>query len=679
MIKAIDFKKSIALFFIFDMNTTMKHTLKTYITLSLLLFSMSWANVNWAQNMSIDSLLIRYKKERVDTVKINLLYNLSWEYQRTSMFDSCIKYARIGIDLAKKVDKEQQTARFYNCMGVAYKNRGFYSKAIENYITAIKIAEKHKDTARISSVLINTGSLYLIQNRYSEAEKTFSRALALTKVEGNKKRISQIYTGFGEIYRSQKKYKLSLGFYLKALEKSRELENAEYIVSCLENIGVIYHEQKKYTEAINYYSDALAIVENRKQKADLYGNMGQVNFSVENYNESEKYFLKAIEQFDSIGELAQKVPVLFGISHIYEKRGDIEKAFAFYKQAIATKDSLYKRNKLEEGTRQEMNYEFEKKEQEIKTENEKKNYKQRLLIWSISIGLVLVLIFTFFVLRAISITKKQKQIIELQNKKTEKQKEIIEEKNKNIMDSIHYAKRIQRALLREENHISKHLPEHFILFLPKDVVSGDFYWAVEKQEYWYFAVADCTGHGVPGAIMSMLGISFLNEIVLSQELLSPNEILNELRDKIVIELRQADETIGNKDGMDISLCRLNLKTLELEWAGANNALNIIKNNTLQEIKADKQPIGYYPLSKPFTNHQIQLQKGDCIYIYSDGYPDQFGGAKGKKLTYKRFENILLENHTLNLDTQKNKLKLYFSEWQGALEQVDDVCIVGIRV
>ncbi|MGB3948587.1 MAG: tetratricopeptide repeat protein [Bacteroidia bacterium] len=657
----------------------MKHTLKTYITLSLLLFSMSWANVNWAQNMSIDSLLIRYKKERVDTVKINLLYNLSWEYQRTSMFDSCIKYARIGIDLAKKVDKEQQTARFYNCMGVAYKNRGFYSKAIENYITAIKIAEKHKDTARISSVLINTGSLYLIQNRYSEAEKTFSRALALTKVEGNKKRISQIYTGFGEIYRSQKKYKLSLGFYLKALEKSRELENAEYIVSCLENIGVIYHEQKKYTEAINYYSDALAIVENRKQKADLYGNMGQVNFSVENYNESEKYFLKAIEQFDSIGELAQKVPVLFGISHIYEKRGDIEKAFAFYKQAIATKDSLYKRNKLEEGTRQEMNYEFEKKEQEIKTENEKKNYKQRLLIWSISIGLVLVLIFTFFVLRAISITKKQKQIIELQNKKTEKQKEIIEEKNKNIMDSIHYAKRIQRALLREENHISKHLPEHFILFLPKDVVSGDFYWAVEKQEYWYFAVADCTGHGVPGAIMSMLGISFLNEIVLSQELLSPNEILNELRDKIVIELRQADETIGNKDGMDISLCRLNLKTLELEWAGANNALNIIKNNTLQEIKADKQPIGYYPLSKPFTNHQIQLQKGDCIYIYSDGYPDQFGGAKGKKLTYKRFENILLENHTLNLDTQKNKLKLYFSEWQGALEQVDDVCIVGIRV
>lgn len=460
---------------------------------------------------------------------------------------------------------------------------------------------------------------------------------------------------------------------------SEELRNKDGIVICLENLGVLYHEQKDYSKAIKYYSDALMIAENKKQRVDLYSNMAQINFSIKNDFESEKYFLKALALADSIGTLEPKVSIFLGLSDVYKRKGTIEKSFELYKEAIAIKDSLFNRTKAEEITRQEMNYEFEKKEALAKIDNEKKTYKQRLLVSSISIGLLLVLVFAFFVLRALSITKKQKLIIERKNEETEKQKKIIEEKNKDITDSINYAKQIQRALLREEEHVSSHLPEHAILFMPKDIVSGDFYWTIEKEDYWYFAVADCTGHGVPGAIMSMLGISFMNEISFSEKLLSPNEILNKLRERIVYELRQGDESIGNRDGMDISLCRLNLNTLELEWAGANNSLNLIRNGNLEIIKPDKQPIGYYPNPKPFTNHTIQLQKGDSIFIYSDGYADQFGGEKGKKLTYKRLENSLIEHCTLPLKEQKELLKQAFVDWKGSLEQVDDVCIVGVRV
>jgi sigma-B regulation protein RsbU (phosphoserine phosphatase) len=176
-----------------------------------------------------------------------------------------------------------------------------------------------------------------------------------------------------------------------------------------------------------------------------------------------------------------------------------------------------------------------------------------------------------------------------------------------------------------------------------------------------------------------LGISFLNDIVSSDALFSPAEILNQLRDRVISELRQTGEDGSSKDGMDISLIRLNLKTFELQWAGANNALNYIQAGELKEIKADKQPIGYHPQQKPFTNHEIQLQKGDSIYIYSDGYADQFGGPKGKKLTYKKLDNFINENYQLSLENQKTLFREYFDNWKGSLEQLDDVCVIGIKI
>jgi len=299
--------------------------------------------------------------------------------------------------------------------------------------------------------------------------------------------------------------------------------------------------------------------------------------------------------------------------------------------------------------------------------------------------------------------EKQKKIAIQQKEEVAIQKEIIEIKNKEIVDSIHYAKRIQEALLQSEGHDTKHFPSHFILFKPKDIVSGDFYWALEKQEYLYVAAVDCTGHGVPGAFMSMLGIAYLNEINAGEDILSPATILDKLRNKIVENL--SGENGENKDGMDMSLYKLNLKTNELEWSGSNNPLWIIaedfnnysdiitnrENNTsvfkknetdtmgLVEIKADKQSIGYNEYAKPFTNNSIQLQKNDSIYIFTDGFADQFGGEKGKKFKYKSLKQLILDIENLSMEEQKNKMTEVFEKWRGPLEQIDDVCLIGLKV
>ena len=266
-----------------------------------------------------------------------------------------------------------------------------------------------------------------------------------------------------------------------------------------------------------------------------------------------------------------------------------------------------------------------------------------------------------------------------QKDEAEKQKILVEEKNKDITDSINYAKRIQRALLKEEEHVSKHLPEHFILFKPKDIVSGDFYWSIEKQDYFYLAAVDCTGHGVPGGFMSMLGHAFLNEITANNVILTPAEILEALRNKILKEFKQTGTDSETKDGMDISLMRLNLKTKEIQWSGANNPLYYIVNGELKEIPPDKQPIGYYPLMKPFSNHHIQGEKDTIVYLFSDGYADQFGGPNGKKFKHSQLKEIVFSIHKNSLKDQKKILNETFEKWKGNLEQVDDVLIMGIRI
>jgi len=282
---------------------------------------------------------------------------------------------------------------------------------------------------------------------------------------------------------------------------------------------------------------------------------------------------------------------------------------------------------------------------------------------------------------------KQKKELEVQLKKQIKE----------ITDSINYAKLIQQAILPFDNEFNQHFTNSFILFKPKDVVSGDFYWIHQSKDEVIWTVADCTGHGVPGAFMSMIGSSLLNELIIEKGITSANNILDELKKLIIKALGQTGKTGETKDGMDAALCVWNKKTNILEYAGAHNPLFIIRKNIassslssnnrikffgadLAEIKADKQPIGYWDeKDEPFTKHIVQLQTGDTLYLFSDGYSDQFGGIKNKKFTNKRFKNLLLSFQEKSMEEQKQILDKTIKIWKGDEEQVDDICIIGVRI
>lgn len=272
---------------------------------------------------------------------------------------------------------------------------------------------------------------------------------------------------------------------------------------------------------------------------------------------------------------------------------------------------------------------------------------------------------------------KLEQKVEERTKELQHEKLKVEEANKDIKDSITYAKRIQDAILPSVEFMDTHMPEHFVLYKPKDIISGDFYWMDKLGNTLFFAAADCTGHGVPGAMVSVVCSNALNKTVVELGVTEPGCILDTVRKIVVQTFEKSDKNV--KDGMDISLCRLEILNSKLEWAGANNPLWLIRNNELTEIKPNKQPIGKVENPKPFTTHTLELQAGDTIYIFTDGFADQFGGEKGKKFMYKPLKNLLLSIQNNNMNEQKRMLEKEFDKWKGNLEQVDDVCIIGVRI
>ena len=285
-----------------------------------------------------------------------------------------------------------------------------------------------------------------------------------------------------------------------------------------------------------------------------------------------------------------------------------------------------------------------------------------------------------------SIRKKEAEIneknqkIQLQIENEFKQRDIIIQKNKEIMADIRYASRIQHAILPNLEFIENNIFEYFILHQPKSHVSGDFYWFTSKNDLKFLAVGDCTGHGLSGALMHMLGAVYLNEIVSTKKFETASDILDQLRDYVMRSLNQKGASGEAQDGLDIALCIIDFKNKSLQFSGANNPLYIIRNKELIEIKGDRMPVGIHiNFDKPFTNHIINLESNDQLYLFSDGYADQFGGPKGKKFKYSQFKELLVQINQKPMEEQHKLLNHYIEAWQGDLEQLDDVCVIGVRV
>lgn len=448
---------------------------------------------------------------------------------------------------------------------------------------------------------------------------------------------------------------------------------------------------KKNKNAKKYYDKSLDLLKklnNKRGISELYNLMGELEFDQNNINLAKKYIHKGQELAISM-ELTEDVIKNYKLlSTIYEKNNEEDKALIFFKKFVKLKDSLFNAEKHKQLSELESRYKTQQKEQQIKIQEETIARKEAELIKQETqkltfIGLsVLLLIFGLITYNFYQNKRKANQLLT-------KQKNKIENFNNQITSSINYAKRIQQALLPELKELEKSFNESFVFWKPRDIVSGDFYWhkSFNQNSVQLLAVADCTGHGVPGAFVSMLGIAFLNEIVLSdnfdKNLNNPAKILEKLRFKVKKSLRQTGKSPDNKDGMDIAMTIYHTKDHIIYYSGANRPLYHTYNNNnevaFDEFKATRNPIGTYPKEISFKNNTIHVNKNDCIYMFSDGFADQFGGEKGTKYKTKRFKVLLKELYDKQMNDQKDLLENEFYQWGSNQNQSDDILIVGFRI
>jgi serine phosphatase RsbU (regulator of sigma subunit) len=604
--------------------------------------------------------------------KIALNYIFIEEYQKS-------------YNLAMEVIEESKKLHYLKGIGFAKRNlglantyQGLYKEAVTCHLEALKIWEETKNIKMICMSNSDLGIFYYFQGNNEKAAFYWENSIknnpdtASDDYVSNCANLGQAYVGLGDYDKADKYFK-------KVLLHYTDNKKSTNYINALTGLANIEYQRKNYQQALTYYIEIIKFREESNARnndlAIAYINICGIYTDMGKPKEAIAYGLKGYQKAFESEDKHELLHVYTNLKTVYAKLGNYEKAYEFSQLHTNLKDSLNSIESQKQVNELDKQYQTEKKDKDNQLlskqlEIQQIQGKQQEMFLIIS-GVVLVLIGVL----AIVLFNQNKQKRRA-NDKLETKNKIIEEQHKDIIDSINYAKRIQQAILKEEEHVSEHLPPHFILFKPKDIVSGDFYWALEKGDYLYVAAADCTGHGVPGAFLTMLGISYLNEINAKDDVLTPAEILDQLREKIVKELSRHGIT---KDGMDISLMRMHLKAKEIMWAGAFNPLWYIESGILKEIKANKQPIGYAEDLKPFTNHTLHLNTNDIVYLFTDGFADQFGGPKGKKYKYKQLEENLLANCHKPFEEQKEILSKSFDTWKGNLEQVDDVTIIGIAV
>ncbi len=697
----------------------------------------------FTQNNTIDSLLTVLKSAKNDTNKVNTLNILSEQLWRVGDYEQAKKQADYTLILSLKLNFKKGESSAYNNIGIIYEYQGNYPEALKNYLVSLKIREEIGNKQEIADSYNNIGIIYFYQSNYPKALKNYYASLTTREEIGDKQGIADSYNNIGLINSKQGNYPEALKNYFASLKIREEIGDQRGIAFSYGNIGNIYTSQSNYSEALknffvvlkifeeigdkkgiaNSYSnignlytnqaehlispDSLAYREelynealkhqfaslkikeeigDKQGIASSYINLGSINIELKNLVQAKKYLNNALAISSEIGSKEQLKNSYSRLSIIDSTQGNWEAAYKYHKLFILYRDSIDNEETQKKTIQAGMTYEFEKKEALTKAAQDKKDAlatteikKQQIIRYAISGILVLVILFTLFLYNRFRLIRKQKNIIELKEKETQQQKEVIEEKHREITDSINYAERIQRSFLATTQMLDQHLKDYFVFFRPKDVVSGDFYWAGELNNgNFAFSCADSTGHGVPGAIMSILNISSLEKSIEKET--EPNKILNKTRKIIIDRLKKDGSTEGGRDGMDCSLMVINKDRTQLSFAAANSPVFIVRNYELIEFKPDKMPVGKHDKDiESFNLHTTSLQKGDIVYTLTDGFPDQFGGVKDKKYMIKNLKALLIQIAPLTMQEQKQKLADEFTTWKGENEQVDDVCIIGVRI
>jgi serine phosphatase RsbU (regulator of sigma subunit)/Tfp pilus assembly protein PilF len=643
-------------------------------------------------------------------------------YNNRGEYTKAFKNHTLALNLREEIGDRKGIADSHNNIGNCFWYQGNYAKALENYLQSLKIREEIGDKGGIETSLSNIGMMYKNQNDYEKALEVYLKALAMSQELNDRKGMATCYHNIGNIYVVQSEEEVSpkiredlqqkaLSSHLQSLAISNKIGDKQGLAEAYFILGSDYrsigtrtldvtNREELFLKGLQSSKKAIELsleTGSRRTEANASATVGIILANQNKMEEGSVYLAKALSIFRTINFREGVKNVYGALSELYENKKDFKMALSYQRMFSQLRDSLLNEQNSRQMTEMNSIYESEKKDKEIvllNKDNEKRmeeGKKQKQIITIGSVGLLLVLVFAIFSFisyrqkRQANVTiTRQKEEVEKKNEIIQDQKRIMEEKNKDITDSINYARLIQEAILTSKELKYKLFPEAFVLFQPRDIVSGDFYWFSEKDGKKLIAAVDCTGHGVPGAFMSMIGNAFLNEILNEKGVTIPEEILSELRHRVIRALRQTGSAAQSQDGMDIALLAFNAQNTQVNYSGANNPLWIFRKNgtatEMLEFAPNKRPIGYYlGKSLPFMGHQVPLQKGDTLYIFTDGYADQFGGEKGKKFKAKALKELLLRIQDKTMIEQETILAETFKNWKGDQPQVDDVLIIGIRV
>jgi tetratricopeptide (TPR) repeat protein len=647
---------------------------------------------------------LKWKKGIADAYK-----NIGGAYEDIGEYFLAQEQYALALKIYQDLNDQYGLSAIYNNIGEVCRYLGNYPEALQNYYAALSIKEEINDKAGLSIVYNNMGIVNERQGNYEEALKNHMASLEIEKELGDELLIASSYNNIGLVYEQQGNYDAALEQHFMALTIRESVANRFGMAHSYNNIGVIYYIKGKFDEALKYSLMALQIAEDIGDRTGIvsaYNNLGRIYIATGKAKQAKSLLQKALIIAEDLAHKELKKTSYSGLFLADSTLGDFYSALVYYQQFIAIRDSLINEENTKLSVQAEMQYEFDKKDALAKMEQEKKDAlaaekmkKQELQRNVLLSGLMIMLVFSGIIFksyrnkrRANRIISQQKEEVEAQRQIAEKQKQIVQEKNNEIVDSITYAKNLQDAILPPLSLIEKHLPETFVWYQPKDIIAGDFYWLEtcsawsedgiknEDDEMVLLAVADCTGHGVPGAMVSVVCSNALHRAHVEFGITNPGKILDKSRELVIQTFAKAQGSV--QDGMDISLVAIHRKmaSYSIQWSGANNPLWIIRKGTqeVEEIKPDKQPIGKCDNPKPFTTHEVELFSGDTFYLITDGYQDQFGGEKGKKFKASQLKEFLISIQNEKLEQQRLSLEKTFEEWKGGLEQVDDVCIIGVR-
>jgi serine phosphatase RsbU (regulator of sigma subunit)/Tfp pilus assembly protein PilF len=640
-----------------------------------------------------------------------------------SNFNNAVEIHKKILEEVTEKEKQREKESLLK-MGKAYMNignvhyqLGDYPRALKTYKNSIAYFDSVNYKKGISGCYNNIGNIFEEQDNYLKARDYYTTAAEIYKKQKEHKNLGTTYNNIGETYLKENKFQRAREYFDKSLKYRRKVNDKLGVSAVYSNQAVAFLRLGKLDSAMNKINEALKIdyeIDYKQGICEDLNFLGRLYIQKGMPHKAIDFVKKSQEISDAMNTPLQSKKSLKLLSQAYEYLNQHEKALEYYKSYKNIEDKLFNKEKHKQIEELEMKYQVKQKQQELEKQNlklEKQQAvikRQRIQKYAYIGGALLLFIgsiITYWNLRQKRQAnhelgqkneeiesknvelKQQNEEIKSQRDELQRQRDIansqknqIAIKNDEITSSIQYAKSIQSAILPEEHMISKILDDYFIFFRPKDIVSGDFYFVNQKGNKVILAAVDCTGHGVPGAFMSLLGMFLLNDIIEETKEFDAGEILNVLRTRMIQSLHQKNDPNENHDGMEVALCIWDKKTNILDFAGAYNPLYLIRDNKLTEYKGTRMPISIRSkLDESYKNQQIQLKKGDVFYLFSDGYADQISSENKKKMTRQRFKDLLISINTHDLLKQKVELQNYLDNWKKDYEQVDDILVMGVRV